>query len=96
MPDIILSNVPFINNVQKTIIYRPENPQLTTWEDIFQFLESKGSIPCRFLYINDENGKKILGGNNQSYPPFNYKKLRLKNLKGEYTSTALVNVHIYS
>ena len=93
MPDIVLGNVPFINKVQKTIIYRPEKPKLTTWEDIFQFLESKGSLPRKFLTINDENGKKVYG-KIKPYPPFNYEKLRLKDLKGVSTPTAMVTVYI--
>ena len=93
MPDIVLANVPFINKVQKTIIYRPEKPQLTSWEDIFQFLESEGSLPRKYLTISDENGKKVYG-KNKLYSSFNYEKLRMKDLKGDYTSTAYVNVNI--
>ena len=41
----------------------------------------------------DENGKKVYG-KNKLYSSFNYEKLRMKDLKGDYTSTAYVNVNI--
>ena len=91
MPDIILSNVLFKNNVKKSIIYRDIDTQNITWENIFAFMESNNSIPRKFLLVNTHEGKKIAGKSN-SYPLFEFSKYRLKNKNGEYLKTAVINI----
>ena len=91
MPDIILSNVLFKNNVKKSIIYRDVDTQNITWDDLFAFMENKKSIPRQFLVAHIYNGKKLLG-KSESYPLFDFSKYRLKNENGGYSETAVVNI----
>jgi len=91
MPDIILSNVLFKNNVKKSIIYRDVDTQNITWENIFTFMESNNSIPRQFLVAHRHDGKKLLG-KSESYPLFDFSKYRLKNVNGGYLKTAVITI----
>ena len=92
LTDIVLSKVPFPHGKNETIIMRVEDPTKVTWNSIFAFIEKQSQMPRCIMAGSDSKGKYIYG-KYQKYPPWIYDNYRLCAMDGEYTVTALVNIH---
>jgi len=89
--DIILSDVP-TKYGNKSLIMRAIQPENVTWDDIFNFIENKTTMPRKFIVGSRADGGYVYGKYN-NYPPFNYIKHAFINQDGVITNTALVNIH---
>ena len=92
LTDIVLTKIPFPSGKYTSIIMRVPDPNSVTWEGIFAYIEKRTEIPRRFLAGSNSKGKYIYG-KYQKYPPWIYDNYRLCAMDGEYTVSALVNIH---
>jgi len=93
LTDIVLTKVPFPCGNYRCIIMRVPDPTSVTWDRIFAYIEKKTEIPRCFLAGSNSKGKYIYG-KYKKYPPWIYDNYRLYTTNGEYTASALINIHI--
>ena len=94
LSDIILSNVP-TKSGKKSIIMRGIQPKNITWNDVFNFIEEKTTLPRKFIVGSKASGGYVYG-KYQNHPSFNYAKYAFINEDGNITHTAIINIHTTS
>ena len=94
LSDIILSNVP-TKFGKKSIIMRGIQPENITWNEVFNFIEEKTTLPRKFIVGSKASGGYVYG-KYRNHPSFNYVKHAFINEDGNITNTAIINIHTTS